>query len=157
MFLQETPSPRERFRSAYWHMVRQSDVIRLKLWERSRLTLPQLRILFQIREAPGITTGQLARILGITVSTTSGLITKLVERGLVARGTAPHDRRQVPLQLTPAGEALAGELAEHTRPFLDALADELGPDLDEVILSLDKLTEAATRVREKASSDEQRT
>jgi DNA-binding MarR family transcriptional regulator len=106
-----------------------------------------LRVLFQVRRSPGITTGQLSRDMGITMSTTSGLVGKLVDGGLVARNSSQDDRRQIPLQLTETGRQLAGELAEFTRPFLDSLADELGQDLEPVVAALETLTAVAARVR----------
>ncbi len=138
----------ERLRGSYWRIVRDIDSLRLMQWEQSHLTLPQLRVLFQVRRQPGITTGQLARCLGVTISTTSGLVAKLADGGLVARGSSQDDRRQIPLELTNAGRVLAGELAEVTRPFVERLAEELGDELEEVVVALEKLTAAADKVRE---------
>ena len=121
--------PAERLRAAYWRALHDLESIRLQQWERSNLTLPQLRVLFQVRRSPGITTGQLAKGMGITMSTTSGLVAKLADRGLLTRGTSLDDRRQIPLELSEAGVQLAGELAETTRPFMDAVVLELGDDL----------------------------
>jgi MarR family transcriptional regulator, organic hydroperoxide resistance regulator len=138
----------ERFQAAYWKAVRELDTVRLLQWERFHLTLPQLRLLFQVRRSPGITTAQLSRALGITVSTTSGLVAKLADAGLVMRGQGTDDRRQIPLELTDAGRALAGDLTEFARPFLDRLAVTLGDDLETVIAALDRLAEAAAEVRQ---------
>jgi DNA-binding MarR family transcriptional regulator len=139
----------DRFRAAYWQVLRDLDTQRLGQWERSHLTLPQLRVVFQVRRTPGITTGQLARCLGVTMSTVSGLVSKLADRGLVARGSSDDDRRQIPLELTDAGLDLAGELAERTRPFVDQIAGELGDDLEGVVAALETLVAAAARVRER--------
>lgn len=136
-----------RFRRAFWRAVHQLDTVRLQQWERSRLTLPQLRVLFRLRRAPGTTTGELARALGITVATASGLVGKLVERGLVRRTTAPDDRRREPLRLTDAGAALVGELSDVARPFLEQVAAQLGDDLGTVTAALERLGEAAAQVR----------
>lgn len=143
------PSPplNDRFRAAYWKALQELDTLRLHQWEQSQLTMPQLRVLFQVRRSPGITTGQLSRNMGITMSTTSGLVAKLVDGGLVARSSSQDDRRQIPLQLTEAGQQLAGELAEFTRPFLDCLAEELGQDIESVVTALETLIAAAARVR----------
>jgi len=138
----------ERFRAAYWQVLHDLDTSRLQQWEQSRLTLPQLRVLFQVRKAPGITTGQLAKCLGITMSTTSGLVTKLADRGLIDRRSSEADRRQIPLELSEEGLRLAGELAaETTRPFLEAVAEELGDELDDVAAVLESLALASARVR----------
>lgn len=143
----ETPSA--RFRAAYWGVMRDLDGLRLQQWEQSQLTLPQLRVLFQVRRSPGITTGQLARSIGITMSTTSGLVAKLADGGLISRGTSQNDRRQIPLELTEAGQALAGELAGVTRSFVESLAEELGSEIEVVTAGLETLSEVAARVREK--------
>ncbi len=137
----------DRFRTAYWRALQELDTLRLHQWERSQLTMPQLRVLFQVRRSPGITTGQLSRNVGITMSTTSGLVTKLVDGGLIARNTSQEDRRQIPLELTETGRQLAGELSEYSRPFLEGLAEELGQDLESVVAALEALTAAAARVR----------
>jgi DNA-binding MarR family transcriptional regulator len=133
---------RTRFRQAFWRAFREADSIRLRQWERSGVTLPQLRVLYFLRRQPGATTGELARRLGITVSTTSGLVIKLVDRGLVARGSLADDRRQAPLRLSEAGAALLGELSDEPHAFLDGVADRLGEHLDAVIRALDQLAEA---------------
>ncbi len=137
-----------RFRRAYMHALRDLESLRIRQWEQSHLTMPQLRVLFQLLRSPGMTTGCLARSLGVTVSTTSGLVAKLAERGLVSRGSSEDDRRQIPLDLTEAGRSLAGELVESSRRFLDGVAQELGADLEGVTESLEELTVAAARVRE---------
>jgi DNA-binding MarR family transcriptional regulator len=87
--------------------------------------------------------------MGITMSTTSGLVGKLVDRGLLARGSSPDDRRQIPLDLTEAGQRAAGELAEVTRPFVEGVAEELGEDLERITEALEALTAAAARVRQR--------
>jgi DNA-binding MarR family transcriptional regulator len=135
------------FRRAYWQVTRQLDTERLREWERSHLTLPQLRVLFHIRKAPGITTADLARLLGVTVSTTSGLVIKLTDRGLIERVSVPDDRRQAALHLTDAAATLVNEISGTWRPFLVRVAEELGDDLDEVTLSLQRIVAAAEHVR----------
>ena len=154
----ETSGPQtndERFQAAYWRAVRELDTVRLLQWERFHLTLPQLRLLFQVRRSPGITTAQLSRAVGITVSTTSGLVAKLADAGLVFRGQGTDDRRQIPLELTDAGRALAGDLTEFAKPFLDRLAATLGEDLEAVISALDRLAEAAAEVRQTEDGEAQ--
>jgi DNA-binding MarR family transcriptional regulator len=137
-----------RFRQAFWRAFREADSLRLRQWERSHVTLPQLRVLYHLRRHPGATTGELARRLGITVSTTSGLAIKLVDRGLVVRGSLADDRRQAPLRLSDDGAALLGELSEDARTFLGDVADRLGADLEPVILALELLAEAASLDRD---------
>lgn len=74
-------------------------------------------------------------------------MTKLADRGLLTRGTSDDDRRQIPLQLSPEGQQLAGELAETTRPFLDGVVRELGDDVEQVAEALEELAAATARAR----------
>jgi len=146
----KTPAPQERFRCGYWRALHDLESLRLRQWEESHLTMPQLRVLIELRRNPGITTGCLALRLGVTVSTTSGLVGKLVERGLVTRGTSEEDRRHIPLSLTEAGGQLAGELASVSRPFLDGVAEDLGDELESVVTALEALAAATARRREES-------
>lgn len=139
--------PLARFRQAYWRVVRELDTERLREWERSRLTLPQLRVLFQIRRTPGITTGELSRTLGVTVSTTSGLVIKLADRSLVRRDIVEADHRQAGLFLTEEAQRLVNEISETRRPFLARVGQALGPDLEEVTATFERVAAAAASVR----------
>ncbi|HZQ38699.1 MAG TPA: MarR family transcriptional regulator [Dehalococcoidia bacterium] len=136
-----------RFRQAYWQAVRDVDVVRLRQWEQWHVTLPQLRVLYQVRRTPGITTGELARAIGVTVSTTSGLVGKLADRGLIERSSAPGDRRQIPLTLTQQGEALVGELRGPAVAFLDEVVQQLGDEIAEVTGALERLAAASAAAR----------
>jgi DNA-binding MarR family transcriptional regulator len=141
-----------RFRQAFWRAFREADSIRLRQWERSHVTLPQLKVLYHLRRHPGATTGELSRRLGITVSTTSGLVIKLVDRGLVVRGSLADDRRQAPLRLSDAGAALLGELSDDSRALLSEVADRLGADLETVTQALELLADVASPEREAAAT-----
>ncbi len=142
-----------QFEREYWRSFRELDSVRLRHWERHRVTLPQLRVLYHIRRQPGVTTGELATALGITVSTTSGLVIKLADRGLVARATAANDRRQIPLHLTPEGETLTGELSEVGQRFTGRVAAALGDDLALVTAALIRLNEAAREATAALAAD----
>ena len=144
-------SPQVRFRQAFWRAFREADTIRLRQWERSHVTLPQLRVLYHLRRHPELTTGELARRLGITVSTTSGLVIKLVDRGLIVRGSHADDRRQAPLRLSDDGTDLLGELSSDGRTLLSDVAERLGDDLESVIQALDLLAAASSVDRDAAS------
>lgn len=144
-----------RFERAYWQAFRELDGVRLRHWERYRVTLPQLRVMYHIRRSPGVTTGELATALGITVSTTSGLVIKLTDRGLVARATNADDRRQAPLRLTPEGEVLAGELSGVGHIFTGRVADILGDELATVTAALERLATVASTVGQELHRAEQ--
>jgi DNA-binding MarR family transcriptional regulator len=72
-----------------------------------RLTMPQLRCLQAMAEAPELAlTSRLARQLRVTAPTMTRTIDGLAERGLVERRPDPTSRRQIALVLTPAGHDL---------------------------------------------------
>ena len=48
--------------------------------------------------------GQLAKALGVSLSSATGLVDRLVERRLVRRGEIPRDRRVVLVELAPTGK-----------------------------------------------------
>jgi DNA-binding MarR family transcriptional regulator len=137
-----------RFRKAYWQAFRGLETLRLQQWERSRITLPQLRVLFTVRRTPGILTTDLAHQLGTTVPTASGIVSKLVTRGLIDRTKADLDRRQAPLQLTSAGAALAGELLTVVDPFLTRVGALVGDDIQAVTATLESVARIAEQVRD---------
>ncbi len=137
----------QRFRSAYWSLVHYVETLRLHVWEEQGVTLPQLRVLFKIRAQPGVTTHVLARHLGLTTATVSGLVDKLVRAGLVERGRLVADRRVIPLTLTADGAAAVGTIGEGNRALLTTLADQLGPDLERVTEMLELVAAGIERVQ----------
>lgn len=143
-----------RFRRSYWAVVHHLDALRLRAWEEHGLTLAQLRVLFLLRAHPDAATNALATHLGVTMPTVSGLVDKLARAGLVERGQRAEDRRVVPLRLTPAGDALVGEIRHDNRAYLAWLADQLGDDLAPVTAALERLAGAIDRVeRERGQYD----
>jgi DNA-binding MarR family transcriptional regulator len=95
------------------------DLLRL-IWEASHalqamsrhmerkigITGPQRLVMREVGQRPDILPGELATALGIHASTVTGIVERLVERGLVERERSPDDRRSTRLRLTPAGRVL---------------------------------------------------
>lgn len=82
----------------------------------------QLWALSVIDRQPGIGATGLARALDIHQSTASNLVRALVERGYVAGSREGLDRRNVALQVLPAGRAV---LERAPLPFAGVLPDAL--------------------------------
>jgi DNA-binding MarR family transcriptional regulator len=71
------------------------------------LTLPQFDVLAQLqRRAEGMSPGDLTRELLVTAGNVTGIVDRLVRRGLVERRRVPHDGRTRRLLLTPRGRTL---------------------------------------------------
>jgi len=90
----------------------------------------QLWALSVIDRHPGIGATGLARELDIHQSTASNLVRSLVERGYVTGTREGQDRRNVALQVQPAGRAV---LERAPQPFAGVLPDALA-SLDEATL-----------------------
>jgi DNA-binding MarR family transcriptional regulator len=69
------------------------------------VTMSQAKVLYLIAASEGMRMSELAVRLGVSISTTSGLVDRLVDRGLLARHDDPADRRQVVVTITPTGNA----------------------------------------------------
>lgn len=82
----------------------------------------QLWALSVIERHPGIGATGLARELDIHQSTASNLVRVLVDRGLVSASREGADRRNVALQVQPAGRAI---LQRAPMPFAGVLPDAL--------------------------------
>jgi DNA-binding MarR family transcriptional regulator len=88
----------------------------------------QLRALTVLQESPGANLNELAYRMGVTVSTTSRLVDRLVAAGLVDRRPSTQTRREIRLALTPAGR---GRLNRYDRLRLAAArahVDAVPPD-----------------------------
>ncbi len=92
------------------------------------LTLHQFRGIVQVYVQPGISTTEFADAIGVQPSVATGVVQRLVDRGLVARRLDEEDRRIRRLDLTPDGLAVAEEAAgiarSTRRSQLKVLSDE---------------------------------
>jgi DNA-binding MarR family transcriptional regulator len=86
---------------------------------------------------------ELTQRLRLEKSTTSRLVTQLINRGWAERTPAPDDGRGVLVQLTPAGRNAAGQLAEARAARFSSILDRL-PENERagVLHALEILTEA---------------
>src|SRR4051794_24791499 len=75
---------------------------------RGALSVPQIRVLAQLARQPhgqghGMTNGELAERLGVTVPSMSRLVDGLARKGLLTRDVEARDRRRVALKLSRSG------------------------------------------------------
>ncbi|MGP3961134.1 MarR family winged helix-turn-helix transcriptional regulator [Nonomuraea sp. 3N208] len=85
----------------------------------------------------------LAHRLRLEKSTTSRLVTQLINRGWVERSAAPGDGRGVLVQLTAAGVTAAEQLAKARAARFSAILDRVPPgERADVLRALETLTEA---------------
>jgi len=102
------------------------------------ISAPQLRALMVLDQLGCSNLGTLAGALGVSPSSTSRLVDRLVATGLMAREVAAHSRREVQLQLTAGGRRMLRRHDEVRRAvFAEALADLSEPDLLALVQGLD--------------------
>jgi DNA-binding MarR family transcriptional regulator len=90
--------------------------------ELGSVSIVQLRALTVLRELGPASLVQLAEGVGVTASTTSRLVDRLVAGGFAERHPSPESRRQIELRLTGDGDAL---LERYDRLRLAGLQDIL--------------------------------
>ncbi|MDP9374359.1 MAG: MarR family winged helix-turn-helix transcriptional regulator [Chloroflexota bacterium] len=66
-----------------------------------------------------VTVGVVADRLGVDPSTASRLVAETIRDGYLARAASPVDARRVPLELTPAGRALAEDARRYQRAVFE--------------------------------------
>lgn len=92
--------------------------------ERMELTAPQIHALLWLGQDGVLTMGELARRLGITEKTVTGVVDRLEREGHVQRERSPEDRRVIRCSLTASGARLHRKL---DRTLLQGLEGMLEP------------------------------
>lgn len=100
------------------------------------ITLPQFLGLGFLREHPGSPVHAFAETLGVQLSSASGLIDRMVHKGLIKRTRSKEDRRVVLLTLTTKGEKMVDEIAVQKRQSLAGIFVPLTPEERTVYLGL---------------------
>ena len=85
------------------------------------ITMAQAKLLYVVASASELSMSEIAQRLGVTVSTSSGAVDRLVELGLLARSDDPSNRRQVRVSVTPMGTSTLEQLRELSNHQLRAL------------------------------------
>ncbi len=89
-------------------------------------TGPQFLALRIVEQVPGISAGDLARVLHLHPSSLTGVLRRLGQRGLIRREPHPRDSRRAVLNVTTKGRRVArispGTVEARTRRALESLA-----------------------------------
>lgn len=89
------------------------------------LTLAQMRALRKITDHPDCTMGELARSLGVRMSTATGLVDRLIQRGLVEREASQEDRRVILVRLSGRGRRAHHAIQRKVRSRMAAATQDL--------------------------------
>jgi DNA-binding MarR family transcriptional regulator len=91
------------------------------------LTMRQLHVLVAASQPEGVTVHELARALGTSPPTASGLVNRLADKGLVTRVEDDADRRVRHVQLTEAGQETLTALDSTYEHLLGEMVELLDP------------------------------
>lgn len=134
----------ERTAAAYDRLVDLLATARTPELLESTLTMAQLKVLMLLSVVGEQRMSDLAGQLGVSLSTTSGLVERLVDAGFVQRREDAADRRQVLISPTPTGTAFMDRFQELGAGQLRELMARLSADeLTLVRRAIEVLLEAA--------------
>lgn len=97
-------------------------------WLSSDLTIAQLRVMLLLHTDGAMRMSAIAEHLGIALSTATGVLDKLVAKGMVLREADPDDRRSVICRLSAEGQQIMGGLWEVGRTQIARLLEGLTPE-----------------------------
>jgi DNA-binding MarR family transcriptional regulator len=147
----DDPVRRERLihvARAYGDAVGIIDTLRIEGWSDDGLTIPQMRLLWTLRDEDGLPVGALAERLGVNPSTITGHVDRLVRQDLVRREEDADDRRIVRNYLTETGVATIGALRRIAGEYFLGIIKRLdAAQLDRLAAALDDLNHAAAAAR----------
>jgi DNA-binding MarR family transcriptional regulator len=104
------------------------------------LTPPQFDVVATLGNTPGMTCKELSEKTLITKGTLTGVVDRLVDKGIVARAPLEHDRRSVFIALTRQGEAMFQQVfPEHIAHIKHAFKQFDASDLDRFQLDLKRM------------------
>ena len=129
-----SPELTGRFFDLLSHIYHQVRAGPLDLWEDLELTRAQLRTLTLLADGPDRMTSIASR-LGISLPAATGLIDRLVAKGLVERERDPEDRRAVICAVAPEGWRAIDRFSEVGRDEFEEVVRWLTPDELETVVA----------------------
>ncbi len=144
----------------FYNLIREVyDAVMMEEMERSseglikEMTFHELHTIENIGDNPGATMTDLAKLAGVTTSSMTTMIDKLVTRGLVKRRRRNSDRRVVVVSLTELGKKAYREHGQvHAKVGQELLA-LMDDDERRVVLSLyEKILDWSKRQKESTQS-----
>lgn len=92
------------------------------------LTVPQIHLMQELYQNPGITLGELSMRLGLAKSTVSGIVDRLEKQGKVVRKRNDNDRRVVHIDLSPGEKHLGESISLMRTNYLAGLMDSMNQE-----------------------------
>ncbi len=114
------------------------------------VTMPQAKLLYLLGAAGDLHMSELVQRLGVSLSTVSGLVDRIVDHGLATRREDTADRRQVVVGLTQAGREFIDRFRElNARQMRELLTHVSDSDLALLHDALSALDRAAAHLAQR--------
>jgi DNA-binding MarR family transcriptional regulator len=125
----------------------QRRFMQLLVGEQFELTIPQFHTLLHLSHCDGeCKMSELARATHQSAASLTGVVDRLLEKQLVARGRPADDRRQVVVSITERGRTLLQAIKQARREETRAALAHIQPaELDELRRLLDEVLEGMRR------------
>ncbi len=143
------PEPIRAVLEAQFKLARCVVSTQMQEWAQLELTIGQLKVMMILAGHPGMTISQIAESLSIGKPSTSILVDRLVQQGLVQRTEDGSDRRRTLVTLTTAGNDLTTRLHQGNVERLAQWYSALTPD---DLAALRRGLEAVVAVAESANA-----
>lgn len=145
----------DRFVTAAEYLNRRTLSERLEAWAQLGMTTPQVKTLVFLDERGPARMGMIASHLGTSLSATTSVVDRLVQKDMLERASDPGDRRVVICELTSTGRDAVDRfwrLGEDRLMPVAALLD--GEDLQAAVHGLELLRGAAETVYQQAAEEQ---
>ena len=115
-----------QFMRLMWALDHELQRVSKRMGRRFGITGPQRLVLLLLGQMPGMSAGELARLLHLDPSTLTGILRRLEDAGLVVRAADQQDSRRAQLALSDAGRAAnrqrTGTIEHAVRRALNAVS-----------------------------------
>jgi DNA-binding MarR family transcriptional regulator len=120
--------------------------VRRRLRESFDVTLPRFDVLAQLDKTPnGMTLGELSERMMVSAGNVTGLVERLVDRGLIARRASPKDRRVQLVNLTAEGRRVFRAMARANADWISEVFAGLSRDDMDTLMALLAKTKSSAR------------
>jgi DNA-binding MarR family transcriptional regulator len=109
-----------------WNPRQRTDMFRR--WLTGSLSVVHLYVLTVLESDGALPMGKIAEALDVSVASTTGIIDRMEQRGLVERGQDPDDRRVVLVRPTAAGLRVFSDLDELRHSTIARILEHLDDD-----------------------------
>jgi DNA-binding MarR family transcriptional regulator len=99
-----------------------------RAWLNVDLTMPQVKALICVSKNNGATNTEIARNLGVGLSTVTGIVDRLTEQEMVTRREDPIDRRITRVLATEQGNTLVNELVRYRTETITEILGRLNAE-----------------------------